>query len=400
MNLKFDYPEFIAPAFFDDDKFVNIVAGRRTGKTFNAAQWLPDELLDPKTEWDFNPMGLWVDTTQVNIDKYVDQYFKVILKDIWPYCHYRYDKKILKLPNGIPIIFASAERPDLLEGFAYQRAVLNESGIILKKASLWDNSLKPMFKGQNVKVRNIGTPKGKNKFHTLTAQYKTYHFSCYDSPFWNKAELDLIKTETPELVWKQEYLAEFIDGEGSVFRNILQCINDVQLQQAASGATYVMGVDLAKHQDFTVIMIADLNTKQVVYMDRFNQIDWSFQKQRILNAWNQFNRPKILLDATGVGNPIYDDLHNAGVNIEPFTFTPASKKELVWDLAVSLDNKSITFPNWEVLIKELEAFGYEMTRSGTISYNAPEGVHDDCVIALALVNKLLKSTIQVNLSFI
>lgn len=398
--ITFDYPKFIAPAFFDEEKFVNIVAARRTGKTFNAVQWLLDELLDPNQEFDLNPQGLWVDTTQGNIDRYVERYFKPILGEAWTYSHYRYDKKILKLPNGIPIDFGSAERPELLEGFQYCRGVLNESGIILKKPQLWDNSLMPMFKGEKTKVRMIGTPKGKNKFHTLTQQHKTYHFSAYNSPFWNKDELDNIKQTTPELVWKQEYLAEFIDGEGSVFRNILSCVNPIEYSQAKPGTTYVMGVDLAKHQDFTVIMVAELNSGQIVYMDRFNQIDWSFQKQRIINSWNQFSRPKILMDATGVGNPIYDDLHNAGINVEPFTFTPSTKKELVWDLAVSLDNQSIHFPAWEVLIGELESFGYEMSKSGNISYNAPQGLHDDTVISLALVNKLLKSTVEVKLSWV
>lgn len=400
LNLKFNYPKFIAPAFFDDEKFINIVAGRRTGKTYNASQWILDELLDPVTEWDFNPMGLWVDTTQGNIDKYVDQYFRPLLGDAWSLSKYRYDKKILKLPNGIPLVFGSAERPELLEGFEYPRAILNESGIILKKSNLWDNSLMPMFKGEKTKVRNIGTPKGKNKFHQLTLQYKTYHYSCYDSPFWDQSELEHIRRDTPEIVWKQEYMAEFIDGEGSVFRNIRNCIEPEEYDSARDGKTYVMSVDLAKHQDFTVITVGDVETKHVVFKDRFNQIDWSFQKQRILNVWNKFNRPHLIIDATGVGNPIYDDLHNAGVNVEPFTFTSATKKEIIWDLAVSLDNRTITFPAWEDAIGELEAFGYDMTRSGSITYNAPDGLHDDIVIALALLNRLFKTNVEVRMSFI
>lgn len=397
--IKLNYPEFIYPALFDKTKIINIVAGRRTGKTLNSAQWLIEELLDD-SDFDYSPAGLWVDVTQGNISKYIERYFKKILKDEWSLCHWNDQKKILTLPNKIPIDFGSAERPELLEGFEYPRAVLNESGIILKKEGLWDNTLYPMFKGKNTKVRNIGTPKGKNKFHELTIRYKTYHYTCYDSPYWDPNELEEIKKNTPELVWKQEYLAEFIEGEGSVFRNIRNCIKDDQHSEAKPGCTYVLGVDLAKHQDFTVIIVADVNTKQVVFKDRFNQIDWTFQKQRILNVWSKFGRPRIIIDATGPGNPIYDDLRNAGVNIEPFEFTNASKKELIWDLAIALDNQSIFFPPWEDLIGELESFEYEMSRSGNIIYSAPPGIHDDIVIALALAYRLIKSSVKVNLSFI
>lgn len=257
-----------------------------------------------------------------------------------------------------------------------------------------------MFKGKKTKVRLIGTPKGKNKFHELSLMYKSYQFTCYDSPYWDKEELERERSQTPERVWRQEYLAEVVDGEGSVFRNIRNCIRDQTLPKGLPGGTYVIGIDLAKHQDFTVIIVVDVNTRQVVYIDRFNTIDWSFQKQKILNVWDLFNRGRVVVDATGAGNPIYDDLANAGVSVEPFIFTSASKKELVWDLAVGIDNQSIFYPNNQDLIGELESFEYQMSRSGNIQYSAPEGLHDDMVIALALAYRLIKSSVVVNLSFI
>lgn len=54
--------------------------------------------------------------------------------------------------------------------------------------------------------------------------FKTYTFTCYDSPFWTEEEIERAKTEMPQEVFRQEMLAEFIDGDGSVFRNIQQCI--------------------------------------------------------------------------------------------------------------------------------------------------------------------------------
>ncbi|MDD5707338.1 MAG: hypothetical protein PHR35_15555 [Kiritimatiellae bacterium] len=40
--------------------------------------------------------------------------------------------------------------------------------------------------------------------------------------------------------------------------------------------------------------------------------------------------------------------------------------------------------NWEVLTAELKRYEYEIGPTGQISYRAPEGYHDDCVMALAL----------------
>jgi hypothetical protein len=51
-------------------------------------------------------------------------------------------------------------------------------------------------------------------------------------------------------------------------------------------------------------------------------------------------------------------------------------------LAVAIQQQAITYPDGAI-VNELEAFEYVYTRTGT-RYSAPEGMHDDCVMALAL----------------
>jgi len=391
--VDFDFPEFISDAFFNDAKYKVIVAGRRTGKTFNGVQWICANLLAKPGK-----SGLHVDTTQENLLKYQKRYYQPILKDYWPYKNWtaqRY-KPTVELYNGSFIDFASAEKPQNMEGFEYDYIILNEAGIILKKPELWTNSIMPMAK--KAKVVFIGTPKGRNLFHQLYTQglsedgeYSSYRFSAMDSPYWTEEELENIKDKTPQEVWKQEYLAEFLEGGGQVFRDIGKCIQSKEVKQAESGKQYVMAIDLAKHQDFTVILVAEKDTKQVVYMDRFNQIDWQFQKKRIFGAWQKFNRPKAIIDSTGVGDSIYDDLVAHGMFVESFKFTSTSKNEIIQNLSVSIDNREITYHPFPELINELEIFGYEVTRMGNIRYNAPEGFHDDTVVTLAMLNKLMNS---------
>lgn len=390
-ELKTRYPRFIEEALFNNVKHTVIHAGRQTGKTYNTAQWLIEETLDQGCR------SLWVDTVHANIDKYVDWYFRPILASIWQSCEWNQQRKILKLPRG-EINFGSAQKPENLEGFNYQRYVLNEGGIILKKSSLWDNTLFPMIKGEGVQGKIIGTPKGRNKFHELAVlgrsgnpDYATYHYTVYDSPYWTKEQIETARSLSPELVFKQEYMAEFIEGEGMVFRKIRDVVKDTY-KEPVEGRRYVIGIDLAKHVDFTVIIVIDDITHEVVYKDRFNQIDWVLQRARIKSAWEKWNRGRIILDSTGNGDSVFDELVAMGMTVTPFKFTNQSKAEIVNNLSVAIENKEIWLPNDPQVIDELEVFEYEVSKTGNVSYNAPEGLHDDIVMALCLAWSGIKAT--------
>lgn len=385
MNLpKIRVPKFLREAFLCTALIVVIKAGRRTGKTYNWVIWLI-VMLDNEP----NRAGLWVDTKHANIDKYVERYFKPILKKMnhWDDCNWNQQKKVLVLHNGSYIDFGSAERAENMEGFGYDYAVLNEGGIIFKKASLWENTIYPMIK--HAKTRIIGTPKGKNTFETLYRRYTHFSFSAYDSPFWTAEEIQLAKETMTAEAFRQEIMAEFLKGAGAVFRRINEGVAGKLLDGPEEGKRYVLGADLAKHQDFTVIFVADADAKQVVYHERFNQIDWPLQKQRIANAYSLFKCESGVLDATGVGDAIFDDLLAMGLNLEGFKFTNTTKSELVSNLSVAMDNGNIHYPEIPELLDELEMYAYEQRANGTFTYSAPEGFHDDEVMALGLVNRAM-----------
>lgn len=391
---NFDYQE---QALYHGRKYGSLVAGRQVGKTEAAKNWIIENLLETETS------GLWVDVRNANLDKYVERYFKPTLKDYWTDKTYNQQKKILRLPNGSFIDFGSAESPEAMEGFNYGFVVINEAGIILKKPELWYQTIEPMCK--RAKVRFVGTPKGKNLFHKIYTKglnghdpnYLSYRVSCYDSPLWTKEMLDDIRKNTPEVIFKQEYEAQFLANGGTVFRKVDGCIRPIELVNAGDPAKrYIMAFDLAKHNDFTVIFIADELTKEVVYFDRFNQVDWPLQKHRIFSAWQAFGQCPAIMDSTGVGDSIYDDLVALGMTVEGFKFTSTSKKEIIENLIVSIENQQIFFPPIPELMAEMDVFEYQVSRSRNVSYNAPDGLHDDCVIALALLNSFMR----VNQSFV
>jgi phage terminase large subunit len=376
-------------AFFDKAKFVTIVAGRRTGKTYNAFQWLLSELYitDAHT-------ALWVDTVHNNIESYVERYLLngegIKLKPILKNCgaEWNSQKKILKLNNNKFIQFGSAERPELLEGFEYDRIILNEAGIILKKPQLWQNSIEPMCKGSSTKVRFIGTPKGKNLFYQLSkknnVQYKNFHFSGYDSPYWNNLELSEIKKNVPEIIFRQEYLGEFIEDSGAVFRNIEEAIcNDIEGVKI-DNSSYSIGVDWGQSNDFTALTVYDIDKNKVVEVDRFNQISWEVQRGRLIALIDKYKPITTVAERNSIGSPNIEALQGLGYNITPFNTTQASKSNIIEKLIYAFESKLIKIPNNEILINELKSYEMYKSKNGLFSYSAPQGEHDDTVISLAL----------------
>jgi hypothetical protein len=191
----------------------------------------------------------------------------------------------------------------------------------------------------------------------------------------------------PERAYQQEILGLFLEDVGSVFRGVKACISG-SLEIPTRGKQYVMGVDLAKYQDFTVCAILDQHG-HLCKLDRFGELDWVFQRKRIVNLCQQYNA-RLLIDSSGLGDPIFDELKRENMRVEGYKFTSASKADLIENLSMVIEKQEISYPDIPELINELGLFGFTRTKGGTIQYGAPEGYHDDIVIALALAAWMLK----------
>jgi hypothetical protein len=166
-------------------------------------------------------------------------------------------------------------------------------------------------------------------------------------------------------------------------------------QDPITGHLYVMGVDLAKVQDYTVISIYDRAHNNQVYQDRFNELDWVFVKEKIKSIGKLYNNALICLDSTGLGSPIYDDLTRSGCPVEPYQFTSESKKNLIEKLVLFTEQNHITMLFNDITREEMSQFTYSISSNGRIRYEAPQGLHDDVVISNALAVYLLQPTIKI-----
>jgi len=143
-------------------------------------------------------------------------------------------------------------------------------------------------------------------------------------------------------------------------------------------ACYYAGLDLAKTEDYTVLVILD-GAGQVVAMDRFNRLDWSIQVQRIKALTERYNQAEMHIDSTGAGEPIYEALRKEGCHARAYPFTQKSKAALIDNLAIKLEKRELVLPRPQLmpeLVDELEAFEYSVTDLGHIRSGAPNGFHD------------------------
>ncbi len=292
----------------------------------------------------------------------------------------------ISLNNGAVIEFRSAERPDNLRGEGLGWVTIDEAAFMSEEA--WYEALRPALSDRKGNLLAIGTPKGKNWFYRLWVDgqdrekedFDSWQMSTYENPYIDPAELESLKLTLPERIFRQEIMAEFLDDSGGVFRYVDQNIRNYSLPTDSEGLV-TLGVDLAKYEDFTVLIGVD-GVGKVVYFDRFNQIDWALQKKRIIEAARSLSA-KVIIDSTGIGDPIFEDLERE-IWVEGVKFTASSKSNIINNLAMMIEQHQIMYPYIPELVNELKLYQYDLTPTGKLKMNAPAGKHDDCVIALAL----------------
>jgi phage FluMu gp28-like protein len=288
---------------------------------------------------------------------------------------------IIQFPTGGMVEFFTGERLDNLRGRKFHLVVIDEASFIPNLEDGWLNSIRPTLTDYKGRALFLSTPKGKNYFYSLfmknDGDWKSFKFTTYDNPYIDKTEIDDARSQLPSAVFEQEYMANPMENASNPFgsQHIQECVGEL-----SNKTTKYIGIDLAKSFDYTVIIGLDDNG-HVSYFERF-QMDWKQTKEKILTL----NRSiPILIDSTGVGDAITEDLQRTFQNMTGFKYTAHSKQQLMELLASAIQQKQIRFPKGYIK-DELDIFEYEFTKSG-VRYNAPTGFHDDCVNALALAYK-------------
>jgi hypothetical protein len=350
-----------------ESRFIVMMAGRRFGKSLISQTISIDTAVNKKRVAYITP------TYQLG-----KIFFKEIV-DLLPLEIYSKNESdlVITFITGGSIRFFTGERLDNLRGLKFHLAVIDEASFIPNLEDGWLNSIRPTLTDYKGKAIFLSTPKGKNYFFSLFSKaepdWQSFKFTTYDNPYIDPNEIDDARKQLPEVVFEQEYMANPAENAANPFGSqyIRNCIHPVTTMPIVA-----YGIDLAKSVDWTVIVGLD-EDGNVAYFDRF-QMDWHNTKQTILRL------PKcpILVDSTGVGDPILEDLQREGVMIQGLKFTSSSKQQLMEGLQAAIHQRKIGYPDG-IISQELEVFEYMYTATG-VKYSAPSGFHDDAVMALAL----------------
>lgn len=301
----------------------------------------------------------------------------------------RAEREIVFPRNGRLAIY-SADSPDSIRGESFHVVIEDEAARISEEAHY--DAILPTLADHDGTLISISTPKGRNWFYNEWVRARAdgkaaiaFQAPTNDNPSINiRAAFERARTQVPERTFQQEWLAQFVEDNGLVFRRVRDCAT-VQRQDAPrDGHRYVFGVDWGKANDYTVISVLDETDKALVYLDRFNQIDYAVQRGRLRALYDRFNPSLVIAEQNSIGDPIIEQLRRDGVRVRAFQTTNETKRDAIEALALAFERGDIRIIPDETLINELQAYELERLPSGNIRYNAPAGLHDDCVMSLAI----------------
>lgn len=377
----------IHTAIDNDGKYFFVSIGRQFGKTIlgenQGIKWCVENA---------NWKVAWISPTY----KQCKKVFKEVVKALGKCPFYQkapnHSELYFTFNNGSEFKFYSAEAYDSIRGETFDAAIGDE--MAYWKPQVWDEVIKATLLVRGKKFLGLSTPKGKGQFYKLhklsenNNNYKSFRGTSYDNPFIDPSEIDEAKLNLPDHIFRQEYLAEFLDDGSGVFRNIKECVKE------SKGDEYYAGVDLGRADDYTVLTIIDQDNNEV-YCERWRHMEWRNIISNVVDGLNKY-KPNTYIEANGAQDAIFEQIRDKvnynKAKVNPFTTTVKSKPIIIEDLIVAFEGTDLGIIGHDFQLSELEAYTYEYNvRTRAIKYSAPVGLHDDYVMSRAIANHALKN---------
>jgi len=300
---------------------------------------------------------------------------------------------IIEYVTGSTVQFFSADSYDSIRGNTFDFLIVDEFAFIAREA--WTEVLRATVLVHGKKVILSSTPKGKGLFWELfnlehsNKNYKSFRMSSYDNPFIDPKEIDDARATLPDHIFRQEYLAEFLDNAGSVFRNITEAV-----RPSVQTPKLYFGLDLGRADDYTVLTIIN-DRNEEIFCKRWRHMEWSTIMNEVAAELNKY-KPKGKIESNGSQDAIFEMIQKKVTygksNVEPFITALKNKQEIVEDLIVCFEEKTIGILGEDFQKHELEVFTYEYNlKTRNIKYSAPTGLHDDYVMSRAIAYNSLKT---------
>ncbi len=231
--------------------------------------------------------------------------------------------------------------------------------------------------------------------------WESWTFPTSSNPYFPLSELEREREEKSEAEFRQEFLAEFLDETGTVFRGWNEIAVERMKAMGAYGVIredmtgarfFVIGVDIAVVHDWTYIWVLDAMSGRTVYMERFQQVDHFLMCDRVRQVSSMFGDAPVVIDATNNTSFVEMVQHACPRSrIEGFKISTSTRPFIINELGLAIEKKMITLPDGKgprlsrYALVEISAFAY-CDHGKTKRPEAPPGYHDDGVFALALAN--------------
>jgi len=378
---------------------LHIGAGTKTGKSAALYCWLIEGLLSGDA---CCYCGSWFFRSKRAFDE-----CKVLLQPFIARRVVRVNEARLQLTTagGGYLDFTSADNPMASFGSNYNRIVIDEASrcpqaiypAALTTISATNGRLRTAFNlelgSRNWAIANLLRVQRMSPEERARTGEDFLTFPSGGDGLVSPEIIELMRSQMPLPLWEALYLGKIPESDASLFRNLDRIFTGAELEAPRENVRYFLAADLARKQDWTVVTVIS-EDGQVVATDRFNQISWSLQVERVGLWYRTFRCVKVMVDASGVGDPIAEELEKAGMTVEPFVFTVPSRRALIEELVVACDNQEISIPasaKFQVYKEELESMEYQLDGT-TVRYAVPANMHDDAVMSLALATRAFRAS--------
>lgn len=299
-------------------------------------------------------------------------------------------ERTIETKRGGMLGIYTGDNADSARGEDFDVAIVDEAPLL--QEDVITDVIIPTLADRNGDLLCIGTPKGKNWFYQWWLKGQSGEDGFYSTQlptFANpmpsiqeaarKAQLML-----PERSFRQEWLAEFLDDGGEVFRRVRENAIATHQDGPEQGHLYAIGVDLGKRVDASVFTVMDLTLRHEVHTDHMRGIDYRVQVDRLAALAGRFRPVIVIVEVNSPGDVFCENAREKGIPVVEFQTTNAAKGAIIESLMVAFERDAIGIENDAALIAELESFTVERLPSGLMRYGAPAGMHDDRVMSLAL----------------
>lgn len=359
--------------------------GRRAGKTTMCLDLAADCALDG---W---PVGWWAPVFKMMLEVWAEM--RDLLQPVTE--RVSVQERRIELYGGGLVEFWSLDHPETARGRKYKRAIVDEAAMVSNLRSTFNKVIRPTLTDYEGDAWFPSTPRGLNDFYAMwgwgqpggRADWRSWRLPSSVNTYLRATEIEAARADMLDDEFRQEYLAEFLEA-GALFRFLDELAIAVACEAAQEGRRYVMGVDLASTTDFTDLSVLDVTEPlwTQVYRDRWTGLGWDVQLDRIRAAIQRFGPDMVEVDRTGLGDMPFQTLAESlpGVNVWGVQFNAGNKMDMVQALALAFEKRRLHILADPTQIAELRAYEAKRKPSGTFTYSAPAGQHDDSVTSLML----------------